>query len=221
MSSLASTARSRSPFLRMASYLSFSDLTTTTKKKSESGSRPVSVCPDKEEISSCQDDDDDDISCDDDTSTRTSHKGEAKKDRPQSLSRKHSSLSKLTLSRESTIYSRKRLLMIPPPGVSLSDDDDDDDDNTSSQEKVQAQKLDYRVVPAECSICLAEYDVGDHISWSTFGHCNHVFHRDCVIQWFLASAKNEDLARQNEGDDDFRHFMDFKSPCPNCRQNFI
>ena len=267
-SSLAST---RSPFLRMASYLSFSEIS----KKNESGSGLI--CDGVETFHN-------DLSCDDTShgDTRdyrqsfsrrssfskisfsrassfsqkscdgTSHCEDIDRplplsrrsstsklslsrassfsrkscdgtshcediDCPLSLSRK-SSTSKLSLSRGSSHHSRKRLLMIPPPGVGLSNDEVSVENDTS---KKKGLKLDLRVVPAECSICLAEYEVGDHISWSAFGHCKHVFHRDCLMQWFLAHAKNEDLARQNEDGDDIRHMMDFDSPCPNCRQDFL
>jgi hypothetical protein len=51
---------------------------------------------------------------------------------------------------------------------------------------------------ATCTICLTEYSEGEEICWSQNDHCNHVFHKECILEWLL---------RRDE--------------CPCCRHNFL
>jgi len=39
-----------------------------------------------------------------------------------------------------------------------------------------------------CSICLERFKVGEEVSWSKKGKCDHVFHHECISPWLL---KNE------------------------------
>lgn len=50
-----------------------------------------------------------------------------------------------------------------------------------------------------CSICLSEYKIGEKIVYSDNPECNHCFHKDCLIMWFMK-----------------KHVT-----CPNCRCEFI
>jgi hypothetical protein len=49
-----------------------------------------------------------------------------------------------------------------------------------------------------CAICLEDYKQGDEVCWSNNRHCDHVFHRECIVEW---------LCRQDG--------------CPVCRQDFL
>lgn len=51
---------------------------------------------------------------------------------------------------------------------------------------------------ATCTICLTEYQEGEEVCWSHNDHCNHVFHKECILEWLL------------------RH-----DECPCCRHNFL
>eukprot|EP00542_Grammatophora_oceanica_P000686 CAMPEP_0194066606 /NCGR_PEP_ID=MMETSP0009_2-20130614/86116_1 /TAXON_ID=210454 /ORGANISM="Grammatophora oceanica, Strain CCMP 410" /LENGTH=300 /DNA_ID=CAMNT_0038719577 /DNA_START=233 /DNA_END=1136 /DNA_ORIENTATION=- len=51
---------------------------------------------------------------------------------------------------------------------------------------------------AACPICLTDYVDGDEICWSHNERCNHVFHRECIVEW---------LTHHDE--------------CPCCRLNFL
>ena len=55
----------------------------------------------------------------------------------------------------------------------------------------------------ECSICMLEYDTGDVVVCSK--HCNHVFHQECILNWF--SHSNVKSGKSNKS-------------CPSCRCNF-
>lgn len=56
-----------------------------------------------------------------------------------------------------------------------------------------------RRVPAQCAVCIADYEVGDSVIWSTNDACPHVFHEDCILTW-LSKGKRR---------------------CPCCRQFFV
>mmetsp|Transcript_33999 Transcript_33999/g.49814 ORF Transcript_33999/g.49814 Transcript_33999/m.49814 type:complete len:343 (+) Transcript_33999:230-1258(+) len=57
----------------------------------------------------------------------------------------------------------------------------------------------YRRVSCSCAICLARYEVGETVVWSSNPLCPHVFHEECIVSWLMT--------RQN-------------ALCPCCRQNF-
>lgn len=45
-----------------------------------------------------------------------------------------------------------------------------------------------RSVDTSCCICLEPYKIRDVISWSSNPACSHVFHQDCIINWFMSST---------------------------------
>lgn len=64
----------------------------------------------------------------------------------------------------------------------------------------------HRNVPSTCAICLMQYKVGSHVSWSSNEECVHVFHRDCILLWLLK--------KRTSGDE--RQYV-----CPCCRREFV
>ena len=36
-----------------------------------------------------------------------------------------------------------------------------------------------------CPICLESFHIGEEVSWSNLGHCNHAFHHDCILPWAM------------------------------------
>ena len=63
-----------------------------------------------------------------------------------------------------------------------------------SEEIVESSIASYSIM---CSICLQELFDGDRVS---VGDCNHIFHKDCMMQWVV----------QSQGRD-----------CPNCRSEIV
>jgi hypothetical protein len=57
----------------------------------------------------------------------------------------------------------------------------------------------------ECSICMLEYDVGDVVVCSK--HCSHIFHQECILNWFSHSNIIKSGKSNNRN-------------CPSCRCNF-
>mmetsp|Transcript_31394 Transcript_31394/g.38367 ORF Transcript_31394/g.38367 Transcript_31394/m.38367 type:complete len:198 (+) Transcript_31394:99-692(+) len=68
-----------------------------------------------------------------------------------------------------------------------------------SQSKKNSDKSVKKLLSTECSICLGEYKMGQHVAWSRNYLCDHVFHRDCIIEWLVAGNES----------------------CPCCRNQFL
>lgn len=43
-----------------------------------------------------------------------------------------------------------------------------------------------RYASSLCAICLCPYGPGDRVSWSSNHVCKHVFHEECIVQWFMS-----------------------------------
>jgi hypothetical protein len=57
------------------------------------------------------------------------------------------------------------------------------------------------MVSPTCSICLAEYKQNDLVSHSSNPECQHVFHKDCILEWLLSTIG--------------------EAECPICRREFL
>lgn len=87
-----------------------------------------------------------------------------------------------------------------------------------------------RDVPNGCAICLSAFDLEDRIVWSSNAGCNHVFHHDCILDWFMASGRKA-LKRQRREeartgvvqftDDPVQKIASCPMLCPCCRQDFV
>jgi hypothetical protein len=51
------------------------------------------------------------------------------------------------------------------------------------------------LVDPSCAMCLADYEVGDAIVWSSEPECNHAFHQECVLQWLSMGKKRCPVCR--------------------------
>jgi hypothetical protein len=131
------------------------------------------------------------------------------------------------------------------PSVTTSDDvaprakaDDDEGDEEEGGRKAQP-KDDQEENDEEhaedsgeaCSICLNEYVEGDEICWSRNRSCNHVFHRECILEVrceiiSLASSKGLWNLSTNYGLFVLLCFIILQwllrhDDCPCCRHNFL
>ena len=75
---------------------------------------------------------------------------------------------------------------------------------------------DLRMITPECAVCLNEFIVGERISWSSGDSCDHVFHEDCILRWFLTLSRRADAKRRKR-----KCHVECKLHCPMCRQDFI
>ena len=77
-----------------------------------------------------------------------------------------------------------------------------------------------------CAICLSPYQDGDIISGSSFPHCIHLFHRDCIVAWLVrdssshSSTTPQDLF-DGENTAGLEHIQEQRRDCPCCRQTFL
>jgi hypothetical protein len=86
-----------------------------------------------------------------------------------------------------------------------------------------------REVPNGCAICLCAFDEKDSITWSSNASCNHVFHRDCIVDWFVANGRKV-LQRQRRqdartgvvqlSDNALKRITSCPMLCPCCRRDF-
>lgn len=89
---------------------------------------------------------------------------------------------------------------------------------------VASEKRDHS---GECSICLTPYEVSQKVTWSSNPNCPHVFHHQCLLQWFVAvgkrAFKGETVSVTNDQDPDSikKKLCNFEKPCPFCRQNYF
>ena len=76
-----------------------------------------------------------------------------------------------------------------------NNDGDDDDENDLVTRKDDTTSQTHRCVDICCSICLGEYEVGDHVVFSSQKECQHVFHEECIIQWLCKGKKRCPICR--------------------------
>lgn len=91
----------------------------------------------------------------------------------------------------------------------------------------EESKAPKREVPNGCAICLSEFYKKETITWSANANCSHVFHFDCVVNWFLAVGRKKRRHAATGGDQQsgistlIKEVVNFPMECPCCRQDFV
>jgi cell division septation protein DedD len=75
--------------------------------------------------------------------------------------------------------------LVPPPGITWRQFQNDE------EVKEDRESAAARAVSSHCSICLCDMEVGDQITWSANISCNHVYHYDCIYNWFVMSGTKQ------------------------------
>jgi Ring finger domain len=109
------------------------------------------------------------------------------------------------------------MIKLPLPGEKSPSDEEIDIENGTS-----------RHVPVECAICLSNFQVIDRITWSPNVACRHVFHENCILNWFRAfergkfeEARRERIRSSQDVHSTLQTIHTLPLPCPICRQDFI
>jgi len=115
------------------------------------------------------------------------------------------------------------------------EDHDEDFVNTAGYIRVPTsgalanqENISIRKVPNGCAICLCPFEAEDKITWSANPACQHVFHADCIKDWYNSSGRRHCRRRRRREQDVLNYAHDpllkitkFPKDCPCCRQPFI
>ena len=81
------------------------------------------------------------------------------------------------------------------------DDNDDihvgDEEVEGEEENIYERNTLFHEQLKTCTICMEPYQVGDEIAWSHNEECQHVFHKNCIVEW-----------------------LTYDTNCPLCKKNF-
>lgn len=101
----------------------------------------------------------------------------------------------------------------------------------TSTDGTEADATTFRKTPNGCAVCLSHFEVDEKITWSSNAECKHIFHQECILDWFKASGSRYCRRRwrqeQREGgtihytSDPRTQITSFPMNCPCCRQCFI
>jgi hypothetical protein len=80
-----------------------------------------------------------------------------------------------------------------------------------------------------CAICLEEYHEYEKVCWSSNPSCPHVFHLDCVMDWFVTKEQHKQQShleqhgrrRSRRRSGRYQSESDAQPTCPCCRQHFL
>lgn len=89
-----------------------------------------------------------------------------------------------------------------------------------------AMNLPRRIESDGCAVCMNPLDIGQKVVWSSNPECSHVFHQQCLLDWFVtvgAKKWRTQAARHLEMDPSSLHEEICKFPklCPICRRNYF
>jgi len=77
-----------------------------------------------------------------------------------------------------------------------------------------------------CAVCMNSFEVGQKVVWSSNPECTHVFHHQCLHEWFVAVGTNAWKAEAScyhemESTEIQEKICKFPKLCPFCRRDFF
>jgi len=121
-----------------------------------------------------------------------------------------------------------RTIYVPLPGQKVVECANDESENSASvafDTKKQAHS-------DGCAVCLNPFEVGQRAIWSSNPVCPHVYHHECLLEWFDAvgtkaweKTEKQRQARKEMDDRDVstieKEICDFPKLCPYCRRDYF
>ena len=132
--------------------------------------------------------------------------------------------------------------------IKKNNDDDHDEENQSNDTQINMTTIDLSslllpitnkrsdpkkdevetrpkiCLDTDCSICLGSIAPGCKVSRSSFDHCPHTFHQNCIVNW-LTTLAYDHIVENDIWKEDYDDIDDYLSnvtlTCPVCRQEFL
>ena len=134
-------------------------------------------------------------------------------------------------------------IYVPPPGQKVeiplerctgSGDDRKNEETTAAAEAVQKTRLQRR--SGGCAVCLNSFQANQKVTWSSNPECSHVFHHQCLMEWYTAVGTKAFLTETRRRERLMIHdnvndhgataitatrICDFPTLCPCCRRDYF
>mmetsp|Transcript_15177 Transcript_15177/g.32614 ORF Transcript_15177/g.32614 Transcript_15177/m.32614 type:complete len:377 (-) Transcript_15177:282-1412(-) len=125
-------------------------------------------------------------------------------------------------------------IYVPPPGQrNTSETATDNNDNRHGTTKTASVAVAVSARSGGCAVCLNAFCAHQTVTWSSNPDCPHVFHHQCLMDWYTAVGTKAFLGNHDHDNYDnqtqaqaqaqptLQRIGDFPTLCPCCRREFF